>query len=86
MRFYCNSMEMNHPVICNYPIHKYRQEPRGGKWQMRLDTKLGKLFNRSLRCQGGVEAQDHDGPIIFIAFLDISLGMHLPEVVAQVGN
>ena len=53
---------------------------------MRLDAKLGKLFDRSLRCQGGAEAQDHDGPIIFIAFLDISLGMHLPEVVAQVGN
>ena len=53
---------------------------------MRLDTKLGKLFDRSLRHQGGVEAGDHDGPIFFIAFLDISLGMHPPEVVAQVGN
>ena len=53
---------------------------------MRLDAKLGKLFDRSLRRQGGVEAQDHDGPIIFIAFLNISLGVHPPEVVMQVGN
>ena len=53
---------------------------------MRLDAKLGKLFDRRLRCQGGAEAGDHDGPIVFIAFLNISLGMHSPEVVTQVGN
>ena len=41
---------------------------------MRLDAKLGKLFDRSLRHQGGVEAGDHDEPIVFIAFLDISPG------------
>ena len=86
MRFYCNSMERNHLVVCNYPIHKSRQELRGGKSQTRLDARLGKLFYRSLRRQGRAEAGDHDGPIVFIAFLDISLGMHPPEVVAQVGN
>ena len=53
---------------------------------MRHDAKLGKLFDRHLRRQGGAEAGDHDGPIVFIAFLDISLGMHPLEVVAQVGN
>ena len=53
---------------------------------MRLDAKLGKLFDRSLRHQGGVEAGDHDGPIVFIAFLNISLGIRPPEVVTQVGN
>ena len=53
---------------------------------MRLDAKLGKLFDRSLRHQGGTEALDHDGPFVFIAFLNISLGVHLPEVVTQVGN
>ena len=83
---YCNSMERNHLVICNYPIHKCRQEPRGGKRQTRLDAKLSKLFDRRLRRQGGAEAGDHDGPIVFIAFLDISLGMCPPEVVMQVGN
>ena len=86
MRLYCDSMERTHLVVCNYQIHKCRQELRGGKWQMRLVAKLGKLFNRCLRHQGGVETLDLDGPIVFNAFVNISLGVHLLEVATQVGK